>query len=75
VWRSADPYFTPGDAGTTKVYSGKAFSYNDNSSGPNVGDPDTNNYYVLRTVNCVGTSTADAAPVAEFDFALTPGDG
>ena len=74
VWRSASPYFAPGDAGTTEVYSGKAFSYNDNSSGPSVGDSSANNYYVLRTVNCAGASTADADPVAEFDFALTPGD-
>lgn len=73
LWRSTSPYFVPGAPGTTKVYTGKAFSYVDQGDGPTVGDPATNYYYVLRTTNCAGTSTADSYPVAEFDFSLMPG--
>ncbi len=73
VWRSLSPYFTPGGGGTTQVYSGKAFSFLDKDDGPTVGDPATNHFYVLRTVNCTGASTADSTPVGEFDFSLVPG--
>lgn len=73
LWRSTSPYFTPGGGGTTKVYDGKAFSFLDKDSGPAIGDPSTNYFYVLRTVNCTGASTADSTPVGEFDFALVPG--
>ncbi len=72
LWRSTSPYFTPG-TNSTQVYTGKAFSYVDAADGPTVGDPATNYFYVLRTVNCAGSSTADSYPVGEFDFALTPG--
>lgn len=73
LWRSTTPYFTPGGSGTSQVYDGKAFSFLDKDDGPTVGDPAVNYFYVLRTVNCAGTSSADSYPVGEFDFALTPG--
>lgn len=73
VWRSLSPYFTPGGGGTTQLYDGKAFSYLDMVDGPTVGDPAVNHFYVLRTANCTDTSTADSAPVGEFDFSLVPG--
>jgi hypothetical protein len=73
VWRSASPYFTPGDPGSEKIYEGSSFSYNDNSSSASIGDPDSNHYYVVRTVNCAGASNADSNETAEFDFALVPG--
>lgn len=73
VWRSTSPYFTPGGSGTGQVYDGKAFSFLDKDDGPTVGDPATNYFYVLRTVNCTGSSTADSTPVGEFDFSLVPG--
>ena len=73
VWRSLSPYFTPGGGGTTQVFNGKAFSFLDKNYGPTVGDPATNHFYVLRTVNCTGASTADSTPVGEFDFSLVPG--
>lgn len=73
VWRSLSPYFTPGGGGTTQVYTGKAFSFLDMDDGPTVGDPAVNHFYVLRTVNCTGSSNADSTPVGEFDFSLVPG--
>lgn len=72
LWRSTTPYFTPGISGT-QVYAGKAFSTVDAATGPTVGDPVTNYYYVLRTANCAGASVADSSAVGEFDFALMPG--
>ena len=73
VWQSTSPYFAPG-VDSTLLYDGRRFSFIDHANGPSVGDPAENNYYVLRTVNCAGTSTADADPVAEFDFGLVAGD-
>ncbi len=73
LWRSATPYFTPGNADTTKLYTGSRFSFIDKDTGETVGDPAANGYYVLRTVNCAGTSHADAAAVATFSFSLAPG--
>lgn len=72
LWRSTTPYFTPG-VGSDLVYAGEAFSFVDADGGATVGDPAVNHFYVLRTINCAGTSSADSHPVAEFDFALAPG--
>jgi hypothetical protein len=74
LWRATVPYFTPDAGGSIKVYDGKASGFVDKVSGPTVGDPATNYYYVLRTTNCAGTSSADSYPVAEFDFSLKPGE-
>ncbi|MCU0507429.1 MAG: S8 family serine peptidase [Anaerolineae bacterium] len=73
LWRSTSPYVVPGAPGSVKVYSGKASSFVDQ---PNVtvGDPATNFFYVLRTLNCAGAAPADALGVAAFDFGLTPGN-
>lgn len=73
LWRSTTPFFTPGAPGTTMIYEGKKFRYLDKADGPTVGDPATNFFYVLRTLNCTGSSSADSYPVGEFDFSLTPG--
>jgi len=72
LWRSTAPYVTPGTGGSQKVYSGKNSSHVD-AVAPVVGDPATNYYYTLRTLNCAGNSTADSAGVAEFDYALIAG--
>ncbi len=72
LWRATPPYAGPGAPGSEKVYSGKAWSFVDQPA-PTVGDPDTNYFYTLRTVNCAGTSTADSGWVAEFDFGLVKG--
>lgn len=73
LWRSTSPYVVPGAGDSVKVFSGKASSFVDQ---PNVtvGDPATNYFYILRTLNCVGASPADSGGVAEFDFALTKGN-
>jgi uncharacterized repeat protein (TIGR01451 family) len=72
LWRSTSPFVAPGGPGSTLVYSGKASSFVDLPA-PTVGNPGTNYFYVLRTLNCAGSSTADSGGVAEFDFALTEG--
>ncbi|HHB90148.1 MAG TPA: DUF11 domain-containing protein [Anaerolineae bacterium] len=73
LWRSESPYFTPGDAGTTLVWEGHDFSTIDYDSDFAIGNPDTNYYYQLRTLNCTGTASSDDNQSAEFDFALVPG--
>mgnify|MGYP007112984440 CR=1 FL=1 len=54
------------------AHRGKNSSHVD-AVAPVVGDPATNYYYTLRTLNCAGNSTADSAGVAEFDYALIAG--
>ena len=72
LWRATSPYVAPGEGDSTKIYSGKAWSFVDQPA-PTVGDPGTNYFYILRTLNCAGNSTADSGGVAEFEFALTRG--
>lgn len=72
LWRSTSPYVAPGAGGSVKVFSGDASSFVDQPDFT-VGDPAVNHFYILRTLNCAGTSTADSTGVAEFDFALTKG--
>jgi hypothetical protein len=73
LWRSTSPYVGPTAPGSAKVFEGKTMSFIDMDT-PGVGNPGVNYFYVLRTKNCAGTSTADSAGVAEFDFALTKGN-
>jgi hypothetical protein len=61
-----------GAPGSTKVYGGETMSFVD-ADAPVVGDPTVNHFYVLRTINCAGTSNADSGAVAEFDFWMVPG--
>jgi hypothetical protein len=74
LWRGTTPYFSPGAGGTTKVYEGKAFSFVDQAGGPTVGDPGTNFFYQVRTLNCTATSTVDSNRVGEFDFGVVAGN-
>jgi hypothetical protein len=75
VWRSTQPYFTPGDAGTEILdelippYS-SVVTYIDSGI---VGDPSTNYFYGVIAVNGFGLSSALSNQVGEFDFSLTPG--
>ena len=55
-----------------KVYEGKAWSFVD-APAPTIGNPATNHFYILRTINCASTSTADSGWVGEFDFSLVKG--
>jgi uncharacterized repeat protein (TIGR01451 family) len=72
LWRSTSPYVGPTQPGSIKVFEGKTMSFIDMATA-GVGNPGLNYFYVLRTKNCAGTSTADSAGVAEFDFALVKG--
>ncbi len=72
LWRATSPYVAAGGPGSTKVYSGKAWSFVDQPA-QTVGNPATNYFYNLRTLNCAGSSSADSGWVAEFDYALVKG--
>ncbi len=69
VWRSASPYFSPGDAGSEQIATTAATSYTDAN---HVGDPATNYYYQIVAMegDCpVGVSER----LGEFDFGLAAG--
>lgn len=72
LYRSTSPYVAAGAGGNTLMYAGKNSSFVDQPA-PVVGDPAVNHFYVLRTLNCAGTSIADSGWVAEFDFGLVKG--
>jgi len=79
VWRGANPYFAPGDQGTTMI--GDANTGNCTSSGGRVtctdkgvvGDPGINHFYRVRAFNTAG-AWIDSSRTGEFDFALLPGN-
>ncbi len=69
VWRSASPYFSPGDAGSEQIATTADTSYTDAN---HVGDPATNYYYQIVAMegDCpVGVSER----LGEFDFGLVAG--
>lgn len=72
LYRSTSPYVAVGGQGSTLIYSGRNSSFVD-AAAPVVGDPATNYFYNLRTMNCSGNSSADSAGVGGFSFALLPG--
>lgn len=73
VWRSSDPYFTPGDTGssiisnTIPVASTGTGTYTDTGA---IGDTGTNYYYVVKAVNSYGLVSPISNRVGEFDFEL-----
>lgn len=81
LWRANNaPYFSSGDAGTTKVVDVAAaanpdnsqnYVYTDSTSG--IGDTANNSVYVVRAVG-TGGQTLDSNRVGEFDFSLAAGD-
>jgi hypothetical protein len=78
VWRSATPYFTPASDGAANI--GDGATGNCSNAGGTItctdaaalGDPNTNHFYLVRSLNAAGAS-ADSNRVGEFDFALQPG--
>ena len=76
VWRSAQPYFLPKQAGThrrsdqTAPYPGTTLTFTDNSVADN---PSANWYYVVRGYGLGGQVAADSAAKGVFNFALQPG--
>ncbi|MEM7534745.1 MAG: lamin tail domain-containing protein [Chloroflexota bacterium] len=69
VWRSEQPYFIPGDAGSTLLatLNDTVASYDD--TGAALGDVATNHYYGLRKIDRCG-DMADAGNVGEFEYGL-----
>jgi hypothetical protein len=72
VWRSAKPFFMPGDEGAVKradvAYTGAGtLSFTDNGA---AGDPDANHYWVVVGANTCGAVAQPAARSGEFDFGL-----
>ena len=77
VWRSATPYFSPGDTGSQRIADnvlpvpGGRVHFIDEDS--NLGHPETNDYYLVRTIYTTGRASPSSPSTAAFDFALTPG--
>jgi hypothetical protein len=77
VWRSARPYFTPGDPDATLLAdvpppgSGTEVAFTDPFGG--LGDVVHNYVYVIRGVNPLGVS-AVGRWAGDFDFTMTPGE-
>jgi uncharacterized repeat protein (TIGR01451 family) len=78
VWRGVTPYFTPAGDGAANIgdgatgncsNAGGTITCNDTAA---IGDPVTNYFYLVRSLNAAGAS-ADSNRVGEFDFALQPG--
>lgn len=70
VWRSIDPYFEPGDAGSTKVDVPASLGTMSYSYVGGVGDVNTNYYYVVRAFNDFGLLAPISNRVGEFDREL-----
>lgn len=70
VWRSLNPYFNPGDAGSTKladvVPSGGSGTYTD----VGVIGNSTNYYYVVRAVNIFGLQSPRSNRVGKYDYQI-----
>ncbi len=76
VWRSAQPYFLPKQAGThrrsdqTAPYPGTTLTFTDNGV---AGNPSANWYYVVRGYGLGGETSADSAAKGVFSFGLVAG--
>jgi hypothetical protein len=68
VYRSTSPYFTPG--ASNLIASPADTEYTDVGA---VGDPSTNNYYVVKSVDSGGRASASSNRAGEFDLAIVPG--
>jgi hypothetical protein len=75
VWRSATPYFTPGDTDSTRVANltgpfDAEVSFTDNEA---TMDPSTAYFYVVKAIDLYGRPVALSGGVGSFAFGLTPG--
>jgi hypothetical protein len=74
IWRSTQPYFSPGDVGASRI--GNVIPndliattiYTDTTSG--IGNVNTNHFYVARAVNDYGLVSPISNRVGEFDYML-----
>ena len=76
VWRSTDPYFMPGEAGSQKFIPdpptpgmGREAAYTDAFGEP----PLTNYYYIVVAVGAGEARSPASNRVGAFHFTLTPG--
>ena len=73
-WSTTDPYFSPGDAGTSSELILGPFSPTVTWTGiGNAGDPATNYYYTVANLCGEAGPTGTLDYEAEFDFAIVPG--
>jgi len=70
VWQSETSYFTPNSATDTPLATVSAPGHSATNA---IGDPTSNHYYVVTGVNVCGESSGISNRVAEFGFALVPG--
>jgi hypothetical protein len=71
VWENNAPYFTPDTRNDTPLDTTTSTSYTHSGS---LGDPTSNHFYLITTVNACGAASGYSQRVGEFDFALTPGN-
>jgi len=71
VWESSEPYFTPDTRNDTPLDTTTSTTYTHSGS---LGDPATNHFYLITSVNPCGAASEYSQRVGEFDFALTPGN-
>jgi len=75
VWRSAAPYFAPGDAGSQRIADaipadpGSTITYADPTS--HLGDAGANDYYIVRTIYASGKAAPASSSDGCFDFSLS----
>jgi hypothetical protein len=71
VWRSSNPYFTPGEVGSVKladvIPSAGTGTYTDIGA---IGDVNNNYYYVVKAVNSFGLVSPVSNRVGEYDYQL-----
>ncbi|MEM7533862.1 MAG: lamin tail domain-containing protein [Chloroflexota bacterium] len=70
MWRSTQPYFMPGDAGSTLLATVPDIRNSEDDTSAALGNPDVNHFYVLRTVDACG-NVALSNRVGEFEYTLT----
>ncbi|MEM7531759.1 MAG: lamin tail domain-containing protein [Chloroflexota bacterium] len=70
IWRSTQPYFSPGDAGSTLLTTVPDIRNSEDDTTAALGNPDVNHFYVLRTVDVCGNA-ALSNRVGEFEYTLT----
>ncbi len=69
LWRSTNPYFTPGGTPSAEV-AAPATSYTDPGV---VADPDSNWYYIVRAVSAASLSSANSNRAGEFGLPAREG--
>jgi hypothetical protein len=76
VWRSATPYFAPDDDRAVRIADniaatvpGGSVTFTDSTGSS--GDPDSNDYYIVRTIYANGEASPAPSSDGCFDFSLS----